>query len=292
MAPISGQKRKRHLEHLPKKAQRPRKSKRASAYHSSSEDEEIEPIRNTAVSAEIEAEVSDAEDDPLPSLEITRTGKVDRNADIVPSDQLEDGDGDDGGVELDTEEDEDSDDEAEALDSPASSIPDDESASTATRERLLRKRNDPSAFASSITKILGSKLTTNQRSDPILSRSKSASSNLQDEADANLERKAKRKMRDDRRAVMEKGRRRDVLGLDNEAVVTGKVVEKERHLKKVAQNGVVKLFNAVLAAQTRGLETERGEKEQGTVGMDKRQDKVEDMGKKAFLDLLTGEAHG
>ena len=159
-------------------------------------------------------------------------------------------------------------------------------------KRKKPKRNDPAVFASSISKILDSKLTTTKRADPVLSRSKSASAAAKEQKESKLEVKARRKMREDKKALQEKGHVRDVLGLGLTDVSTANIMEEEKRLKKTAQRGVVKLFNAVRAAQTRGEEAAREGLREGTVGIDKRQEKVNEMSKKGFLDLLVEGGKG
>lgn len=149
-----------------------------------------------------------------------------------------------------------------------------------------RKRNDPTAFATSMSKILSSKLTTNKRADPVLSRSVTASTANKEIAEQKLEEKARQKLRADKKAALERGRITDVLGLETEDVVTAEIQERERRLKKTAQRGVVKLFNAVRAAQVQA-ETARAEaRKQGIVGMDQREEKINEMSKQGFLDLI------
>ena len=113
--------------------------------------------------------------------------------------------------------------------------------------------------------------------------------------DQKLDKAARRKMRADKKAEKEKGREKDVLGLGREDVSTGEVVEMEKMLKRTAQKGVVKLFNAVRAAQVGGLQAER--EAQGdtgkVIGLDSRKKKVDEMSKQGFLDLLaSGKAAG
>ena len=158
-----------------------------------------------------------------------------------------------------------------------------------------RKRNDPTIFATSISKILDSKLTTTKRADPVLSRSKAATEASQDLAESRLEAKARRKLREDKRSAMEKGRVRDVLGLESAEVSTGEIAEHERKLRKMAQRGVVKLFNAVRAAQVKGEEAARAvgsiDTDKHIIGGDGRKERVNEMSKKGFLDMLVaGEA--
>ncbi|KAI7629655.1 hypothetical protein KC322_g23154, partial [Hortaea werneckii] len=175
-------------------------------------------------------------------------------------------------------------------DEDAEDLPSDSEASMTSSQaatRAKRKRNDPDAFATSITKILGSKLSSNKRSDPVLSRSKSAADANKTLADERLEARAKAQIRSEKKAALEKGRVKDVLGLESESVDTGAVLEDEKRLKKTAQRGVVKLFNAVRAAQVKAEEAMKQAKSEGVVGMRQREERVNEMSKQGFLDLIS-----
>ncbi|KAL6722191.1 pre-60S ribosomal particles component [Lecanora helva] len=190
-----------------------------------------------------------------------------------------------------------------------SSVPDsasdlnssDESENSSTSEppnpahpKKKSKRNDPSAFASSINAILSSKLSTSKRSDPVLARSTVAAEANASIANTKLETKARQKLREDKKAALEKGRVKDVLlGTDipgvgdggEEGGGVGGMLEEEKRLKKVAQRGVVKLFNAVRQAQVKGEEAARGSK--GATRA-RKEEKVGEMSKKGFLELVAG----
>ncbi|KAH0065390.1 hypothetical protein KCU66_g24082, partial [Aureobasidium melanogenum] len=71
------------------------------------------------------------------------------------------------------------------------------------KQRKTRKRNDPTAFATSMSKILGTKLTTSKRQDPVLSRSAAATAASKELADQKLELKAKRKLHAEKREALE-----------------------------------------------------------------------------------------
>lgn len=144
------------------------------------------------------------------------------------------------------------------------------------------KRNDPSAFASSISAILSSKLSTSKRADPVLARSATAAEANASIANSKLESKARQKLRADKKEALEKGRVKDVLGVESGDV--GAVMDEEKRLRKVAQRGVVKLFNAVRGAQVRAEEARKG-----TVGTRGRvEEKVAEMSKKGFLEMVAG----
>ncbi|KAL2754800.1 hypothetical protein ACRALDRAFT_2020198 [Sodiomyces alcalophilus JCM 7366] len=185
------------------------------------------------------------------------------------------------------DEDEDEDDDDDYLGSDADTI------NGAGRPKTKSKRNDPSAFSTSMSKILSTKLTTSRRVDPVLSRSAAAHQAAQAAADSALELKARRLLRLQKKEAQEKGRVRDVLVATNREGVpgagpstTGEVLEAERRLRKVAQRGVVKLFNAVRAAQVKAAEAEKAARRDGVVGMGRKETRVNEMSKKGFLDLI------
>lgn len=161
-----------------------------------------------------------------------------------------------------------------------------------------QKRNDPEAFATSISKILGSKLSTRKRNDPVLSRSINALQASKEITDQALEKKARLKLREERKAVLDKGRVKGIFGVSialdathrdgemNQRVAESTQVEKR--LRKTAHRGVVKLFNAVQAAQVKGNEAAREAKIKSLVGYGKREEKSSEMSKKGFLKLISG----
>lgn len=199
--------------------------------------------------------------------------------------------------------------------SNAASDTNSEASSTSNSQSLAmsksRKRNDPSAFATSMTKILSSKLSTSKRSDPVLARSKTAALASQELSNSRLEMKARHKLREEKKAEMDKGRVRDVLGLEStsaaakvgtepgtadtsaqEAMSVGDIAEQERRLRKTAQRGVVKLFNAVRAAQVKAEEAGREARKKGVIGVGRREEKVSEMSKQGFLALIAGGGAG
>ncbi|KAF3935260.1 hypothetical protein ABW19_dt0203644 [Dactylella cylindrospora] len=154
--------------------------------------------------------------------------------------------------------------------------------STASKKR---KRNDPTAFATSMSKILSSRLTTTARKDPVLIRSKRSAHQIDD---GKLEAKAKRLLSQQKKEALEKGRIKDVVPKDD---VSGEEVkramEREKALRKIAQRGVIKLFNAVRAAQVKGEEAARESKTKGTIGIDSRKQAVTEVSKENFLDMIS-----
>lgn len=180
-----------------------------------------------------------------------------------------------------------------------------------SRKMTKSKRNDPEAFATSITKMLSSKLPASRRADPIVARSSESVAAAKSMVDAALEAKARKRLREQKRLAFEKGRVRDVLvpsktrtlniqtgeieeipdGKEGEQT-TGQILETERRLRKTAQRGVVKLFNAVRAAQVKASEAERAARQEGIVGVKRREEKVTEMSRKGFLDLIASGGGG
>jgi len=157
-----------------------------------------------------------------------------------------------------------------------------------------RKRNDPEAFATS-------KLSTSKRSDPVLSRSVNAIQVSKEITDLALEKKARHKLRSEKREALDKGRVKDVLGASTafdaangkgQGVSVQETMELEKKLRKTAQRGVVKLFNAVRAAQIKGEEAAKEARTKGLVGTGRREERVNEMSKKGFLDLIAGGGGG
>ncbi|PSR87128.1 Rrp15p-domain-containing protein [Coniella lustricola] len=204
----------------------------------------------------------------------------------------------------DDDEDDDENDEYSDLDS------DDEGDDSKRGKRSSKsKRSDPTAFATSLSKILSTKLSTTRRADPVLARSAAAHEASRKAVDTALETKARKKMRDQKRVAMEKGRVRDVLVATNSTFsnvnpVTGEIIadvvgettssilETERRLRKVAQRGVVQLFNAFRTAQVKAAEAEKVSRKEGVVGVDRKKEKVTEMSKKGFLDLIASGGGG
>lgn len=164
------------------------------------------------------------------------------------------------------------------------------SSANRTQRKPASKRNDPEAFSTSISKILSTKLSQTAKKDPVLSRSREAVQVSNDIANDRLEKRAKAKLRADRKEELEHGRVKDVLGLTTG--VAGETAEEEKRLRKIAQKGVVKLFNAVRAAQVKGEEAARDERRKGTVGSGNREEKITEVSKQGFLDLINGKKKG
>ncbi|KAG9250914.1 Rrp15p-domain-containing protein [Emericellopsis atlantica] len=197
-----------------------------------------------------------------------------------------------------SEDEDDSDSEGQGEDDDFDDDDDEDEDDDEQNPRQSKKKRDNSAFATSLTKILGTKLATSKRADPVLSRSAEAHTASRAILDNALEAKARKQLRDQKRRAFEKGRVKDVLVASrNEKTgemeaTTAEIMETERRLRKVAQRGVVKLFNAVRAAQVAATEAEKGTRKAGVIGMDQREGKVNELSKKGFLDLIASGGGG
>ncbi|CUM65976.1 uncharacterized protein PRCAT00003630001 [Priceomyces carsonii] len=143
-----------------------------------------------------------------------------------------------------------------------------------------KKNNDDgsTSFANAFNNIIGSKIKAHHRKDPILSRNKTTLKKLESDK---LEAKAKRMFLAEKRNLRDKHRMRELLPL-NEPERMNEYLIKEKKLRKVAQRGVVRLFNAVLSTQLRTNEEVSKEK----LGQRKKDELMNEMSKEKFLDLV------
>lgn len=317
---------KRGRDDAPKsKTTRPsKKLKKQTAYHSSSGesgsdaddandfqavnllDSDEDDIHNAKVDDGAESESDDSGSDaerPSPPQRKKKPApqSIAKNAPSASDNSQEDADSD---------EDEDENDEFSDLDDVADSGDEENAAQNGkARKTNKSKRSDPDAFANSLSKILSTKLSSTRRADPVLARSAEAQEASRKAVDTALEQKARKKLRDQKRLAMEKGRVRNVLVATNSTFsninpvtgevlaevkgeTTGEILETERRLRKVAQRGVVQLFNAFRTAQVKAAEAEKVTKKEGVIGMDRKKEKVTEMSKKGFLDLIASGGGG
>ncbi|RPB07692.1 Rrp15p-domain-containing protein [Morchella conica CCBAS932] len=231
-------------------------------------------------------EHSDAESSDSDDAGVALEDEFDLDAASDSADEFEAGGSDDdektnNGESSGEEDEEVTGDEAEEEDEDEDDIDDILAAQNAATGKK-RKRNDPAVFADAMSKILSSHLTTTARKDPVLVRAKKFQENIDE---SKLEAKARRVLRDEKRKELEKGRIKEVVPKDDDEAAR-KALEHERKLRKTAQRGVVKLFNAVRAAQIKAEEAQKQVKQKGVVGMTNREEKVTEMSKQGFLSLI------
>ncbi|TRX89479.1 hypothetical protein FHL15_009648 [Xylaria flabelliformis] len=259
------------------KLQRPKKKqKKVPQYHSDSEEDLDNALVDDIASLSGSEIGSDSDADtpaftPARKNQKTKTAKK-HAADDEESDSQEDGAG------AESNDDVEDDDEFANSEGEISNL---------GSKRTKSKRNDPGAFATSLQKILSTKLSNSKKSDAILSRSVDAQKASREIVDATLESKARKLLRDQKLVALEKGRVKDVLtGDNNDEISTGEIIQTERRLRKTAHRGVIMLFRAVREAQERATEAEKGARKEGVIGVQQRKEKVNEMSRQGFLDLI------
>lgn len=109
---------------------------------------------------------------------------------------------------------------------------------------MKKRKEESAAFSKAITAILGSKVKAHDRKDPILVRAKKAAKDIEA---SRLEAKAKRALAAEKKNGVDKDRIKTLYSSDGQVLQAQ--VEFDKKLKKTAQRGVVKLFNAIQASQ-------------------------------------------
>ncbi|KAJ5741326.1 hypothetical protein N7533_010735 [Penicillium manginii] len=273
------------------KTSRPKKFRKQSAYHSSSEDEQDDgdfKAVNLADSDEEEdggvSVTKKAAAKPAPKkTKIEAKSKPQKKSKPAEDDEASSANEDEGEDQTENDNEEN---DASGSDEDGN-ISDSSVEEGGNKRRAVSKRNDPTAFSTSISKILSTKLPSSARADPVLSRSRIAQQATDEFVNEKLDKQARAKMRAEKKEEMDRGRIRDVMGITRG--VAGAVAEDEKRLRKMAQRGVVKLFNAVRAAQVRGEEAARDERKKGTIGIGEREKAVNEVSKQGFLDLINGK---
>ncbi|CAG7928255.1 unnamed protein product [Penicillium olsonii] len=283
-------KKRKVLDGLKGETGRKKKFTKQRFYHSSSEDEEDDDKFNAV-------NLGDSDEEggvtvKKPSALDLRMKKA-KEAKEAPTPQPKKSDASDSDsdeekeIELGSDDLEDDDDENDVSGSDEELSDSGSAAKDAKRGRAVPKRNDPTAFSTSISKILSTKLPSSARADPVLSRSSYASKLAAEAADDKLDKAARAKMRAEKKEELDRGRIRDVMGIKRG--LAGPVAEEEKRVRKMAQRGVVKLFNAVRAAQVRGEEAAKDERKKGTIGMGEREKAANEVSKQGFLELINGK---
>lgn len=132
------------------------------------------------------------------------------------------------------------------------------------------------AFSSAVNALLDTHLKAHDRSTPILARSKQISKNLESEK---LLAKAKRSILHEKKQRLVANHKTDVLEVGN----ASESLAHERKLKKIAQKGAIKLFNAISKTQTVTVDPT-------TSGPKGRTQLLNDLSKDKFLDMVQQQA--
>lgn len=153
------------------------------------------------------------------------------------------------------------------------------------------KADDASAFASSMSAILGNKLTTTQRANPILARSADAKEADEALLDLKLGRKAKTEIRRKHQEKLLKeihgegagdmvGSIADIEDPEDYGTVFA-YQQREKGLRKTAEKGVVKMFNAFTHVRGKTVEAK------GMVGSRaQKEGRATEMTKEGWLDYV------
>lgn len=150
----------------------------------------------------------------------------------------------------------------------------DEGSDDGSNDKQTKRSIKEEAFGRAFNAILSSKVKAHDRDNPILIRNKNKVKSLES---SKLESKAKRAITADKKALEQKDRVKNILE-PRDGKDTAQLLEHERKLKKIAQRGVVRLFNAVLASQNvKGSEG---------VAITKKEEHMTEMSKEKFLDLI------
>ena len=154
---------------------------------------------------------------------------------------------------------------------------------TSSKKKEVSKADNPTAFASSMAGILGYKLTRTQRANPILARSADAKEADETLLDRKLEKKAKAELRRKEKKLNTKGGQ-SIDDDDDDPSANQKIVanqQREKELRKMAQKGVVKMFNAFASVREKTAEAK------GVVGSRaKKEEKVTEMSKEGWLEYI------
>lgn len=146
------------------------------------------------------------------------------------------------------------------------------------KKRKKNKDDGNESFANAVNAILGSKLKAYDRKDPILARSKQTIKKAENEK---LEAKAKRALLAEKKKVYDKDRVKNLLPTDDSKA--REILEHERKLKKVAQRGVIKLFNVIMSTQTR---TNTEVSKTKVLGEEQKEKLITEVSKEKFFDLV------
>lgn len=162
--------------------------------------------------------------------------------------------------------------EAEAEDSGSDDIP------KPLKKAKVSKKEESEKFANAMNALLDTRLKAYDRKDPILARSKRELKKFEDDK---LEQKAKRLLLAEKKKKLTANRVKDLLPTDE--TIARQVLQHERQLKKTAQRGVIKLFNAILMTQT---STEADMNNESGLGQTKKKELVNELSKEKFLSLV------
>ena len=159
------------------------------------------------------------------------------------------------------------------------------------KKKSKNSKHDDGAtgFSAAVNAILSSHLKAYDRKDPIMARNKKV---LKQSESEKLEYKAKKALLAEKKKLLGKARKTDIIPIasgEDRSENIRKVLEKETALRKIAQKGAVKLFNAILATQVK-TEKEVSENLSEIKNKEEKKELVTEVAKEKFLDLVKAAA--
>ncbi|AJV91351.1 Rrp15p [Saccharomyces cerevisiae YJM1460] len=223
-------------------------------------------------------EGDEAEEDEQNSSSDESSKIIDNEQSDAEEDDDEEEEDDDDDEEEEEEDDDDDDEEEEDDDFPRK------------KKSKNSKHDDGSTgFSAAVNAILSSHLKAYDRKDPIMARNKKV---LKQSESEKLEYKAKKALLAEKKKLLGKARKTDIIPIasgEDRSENIRKVLEKETALRKIAQKGAVKLFNAILATQVK-TEKEVSENLSGIKNKEEKKELITEVSKEKFLDLVKAAA--
>ncbi|CAI4853196.1 CEI_1a_G0056120.mRNA.1.CDS.1 [Saccharomyces cerevisiae] len=185
----------------------------------------------------------------------------------------------------DAEEDDDDDDEEEEEEEEE----EDDDFPRKKKSKNSKHDDGSTGFSAAVNAILSSHLKAYDRKDPIMARNKKV---LKQSESEKLEYKAKKALLAEKKKLLGKARKTDIIPIasgEDRSENIRKVLEKETALRKIAQKGAVKLFNAILATQVK-TEKEVSENLSGIKNKEEKKELITEVSKEKFLDLVKAAA--
>lgn len=157
-----------------------------------------------------------------------------------------------------------------------------------TKKKSKNSKHDDGSndFSNAMSAILSSHLKAYDRKDPIMARNKKV---LKENDASKLEYKAKKALVAEKKKMLNKTRKADILPMVSDEQHTGEeireLIAKETKLRKIAQKGVVKLFNAILSTQVR-TNKEVNDNMSDIKNRQEKRELITEVSKEKFLDLV------
>lgn len=156
------------------------------------------------------------------------------------------------------------------------------------KQKMNKNDDGAEQFSSAMSAILGSHLKQYDRIDPVMARQKKL---LEKNEQDKLDEKARKLLAKEKKKFLLRSRKIDIIPQENKDGEITKLLEQEKRLRKIAQKGVVRLFNVITATQ---LKTEKEVSEKlasshvkSAIHKEKEESKlISEVSKETFLDLV------